>query len=193
MGRLSRYGPSRSAGLLGSSPSIVRRCRSRTRWAIRACSARLVARARPHELPRMPIVLQDRLLGVVASAGARPSGSTRTSASSSRAFVAQAAVAIRNAGLLRPDGPAPGADPALLEVAEILNASLDPRQMLKRACVKSPRSAASIAARWSAGTTMASPRSCSQYADGRRDSPCGSDSRSSAPIPPPTCPPIPSS
>jgi GAF domain-containing protein/CheY-like chemotaxis protein len=117
----------------------------------------------------MPIVLQDRLLGVVALCGRAPFRLDADERELLESFVAQAAVAIRNAGLYAQTAQRLEQTRALLEVAEILSASLDPKQMLKRACVKIAqvcRVDRCSVERWSDdGVTPL----MSQYADGRRD------------------------
>jgi GAF domain-containing protein/CheY-like chemotaxis protein len=118
----------------------------------------------------MPIVLQDRLLGVVALCGRAPFRLDADERELLESFVAQAAVAIRNAGLYAQTAQRLEQTRALLQVAEILNASLDPQQMLKRACVKIAqvcRVDRCSVERWNEdGVTPL----MSQYADGRRDS-----------------------
>jgi GAF domain-containing protein/CheY-like chemotaxis protein len=118
----------------------------------------------------MPIVLQDRLLGVVALCGRAPFRLGADERELLESFVAQAAVAIRNAGLYAQTAQRLEQTRALLEVAEILSASLDPKQMLKRACVKIAqvcRVDCCSVERWSDdGVTPL----MSQYADGRPDS-----------------------
>ena len=118
----------------------------------------------------MPIVLQDRLLGVVALCGRAPFRLDADERELLESFVAQAAVAIRNAGLYAQTAQRLEQTRALLQVAEILNASLDPQQMLKRACVKIAqvcRVDRCSVERWNDdGVTPL----MSQYADGRRDS-----------------------
>jgi GAF domain-containing protein/CheY-like chemotaxis protein len=84
----------------------------------------------------MPILLQDQLLGVVVLCGRVPFKLNTDERDLLESFVAQAAVAIRNAGLYAQTAQRLEQTRALLEVAEILNSSLDPKQMLKRACVK---------------------------------------------------------
>jgi len=117
----------------------------------------------------MPILLQDRLLGVVALCGRVPFKLNTDERELLESFVAQAAVAIRNAGLYAQTAQRLEQTRALLEVAEILNSSLDPKQMLKRACVKIAQvcrvDRCSVES-WSGDGILPL---MSQYADGRRE------------------------
>ncbi len=80
----------------------------------------------------VPIVLQDQLLGVLALSGRAPFRLGPDERELLESFVAQAAVAIRNAGLYAQTSRRLEQTRALLEVAEILNSTLEPRHMLKQ-------------------------------------------------------------
>ena len=79
----------------------------------------------------MPILLQGQLLGVLALCGRAPFAFGDDEKELLESFVAQAAVAIRNAGLYAQTAQRLEQTRALLEVAEILNSTLEPRRMLK--------------------------------------------------------------
>jgi GAF domain-containing protein/ActR/RegA family two-component response regulator/anti-sigma regulatory factor (Ser/Thr protein kinase) len=79
----------------------------------------------------VPIVLQDQLLGVLALCGRAPFAFGADEKGLLESFVAQAAVAIRNAGLYAQTAQRLEQTRALLGVAEILNTTLEPRRMLK--------------------------------------------------------------
>ncbi|HEY4912154.1 MAG TPA: GAF domain-containing protein, partial [Methylomirabilota bacterium] len=79
----------------------------------------------------VPIVLQDQLLGVLALCGRAPFAFGVDEKELLESFVAQAAVAIRNAGLYAQTAQRLEQTRALLGVAEILNTTLEPRRMLK--------------------------------------------------------------
>src|SRR6266536_2441883 len=117
----------------------------------------------------VPIVLQHQLLGVLALCGRAPFQLGSDERELLESFVAQAAVAIRNAGLYAQTSQRLAQTRALLEVAEILNSSLDPKQMLKRACVKIAQvcrvDRCSVES-WSGDGILPL---MSQYADGRRE------------------------
>jgi GAF domain-containing protein len=90
---------------------------------------------REHELTSflgVPIVLQDSLLGVLALCGRAPLRLGSDERELLESFVAQAAVAIRNAGLYAQTAQRLQQTRSLLEVAEILNSTLEPRRMLKQ-------------------------------------------------------------
>jgi GAF domain-containing protein/ActR/RegA family two-component response regulator len=79
----------------------------------------------------LPIVLQDQLLGVLSLCGRAPFAFGPDERELLESFVAQAAVAIRNAGLYAQTTQRLEQTRALLGVAEILNSTLEPRRMLK--------------------------------------------------------------
>ena len=79
----------------------------------------------------VPIVLQDQLLGVIALCGRAPFAFGADEKELLESFVAQAAVAIRNAGLYAQTAQRLEQTRALLGVTEILNTTLEPRRMLK--------------------------------------------------------------
>jgi GAF domain-containing protein len=80
----------------------------------------------------VPIVLQDQLLGVLALCGRAPLRLGPDERELIESFVAQAAVAIRNAGLYAQTTQRLEQTRALLDVAEILNSTIEPRRMLKQ-------------------------------------------------------------
>jgi len=80
----------------------------------------------------VPILLQDSLLGVLALCGRAPLRLGPDERELIESFVAQAAVAIRNAGLYAQTTQRLEQTRSLLEVAEILNSTLEPRRMLKQ-------------------------------------------------------------
>ncbi|HYB44232.1 MAG TPA: GAF domain-containing protein, partial [Candidatus Methylomirabilis sp.] len=84
----------------------------------------------------MPIVFQDSLLGVLTLNDPAP---FRLAADDERlleGFVSQAAVAIRNTRLYAETSQRLAETRALLEVAEVLNSTLDPRRVLKQVAIK---------------------------------------------------------
>jgi len=98
---------------------------------------RLVAEAwwRAHGLTSflgVPILLEDSLLGVLALNGRAPLRLGPDELELIESFVAQAAVAIRNAGLYAQTTQRLDQTRSLLDVTEILNSSLDPRRLLKQ-------------------------------------------------------------
>jgi len=117
----------------------------------------------------VPIVLQEQLLGVLALCGRAPLRLGSDGRELLESFVAQAAVAIRNAGLYAQTAQRLRQTRSLLEVAEILNSTLEPRRMLKQVAQR-------IAAvcgvdrcsieRWEGDRVIPL---MSQFADGRKD------------------------
>ena len=79
----------------------------------------------------VPIILQDQLLGVLSMCGRAPFDFGAEEKELLESFVAQAAVAIRNAGLYAQTAQRLEQTRALLDVAEVLNSTLEPRRMLK--------------------------------------------------------------
>jgi GAF domain-containing protein/ActR/RegA family two-component response regulator len=95
--------------------------------------------ARAHGLTGMvalPIVLQSSLLGVLALYSRTPVSFGRDEQSLLESFAAQAAIALEHARLYAQTARRLEETRALLEVAEILNATLDSRQLLKRVTIK---------------------------------------------------------
>jgi GAF domain-containing protein/CheY-like chemotaxis protein len=84
----------------------------------------------------VPILLQDSVLGVLTMNGAAPFQFTPDEESLLESFAAQAAVALRHARLYGDTTRRLDETRALLEVVEILNSTLDPRQLLKRVTIK---------------------------------------------------------
>ncbi|MEX2147017.1 MAG: GAF domain-containing protein, partial [Candidatus Rokuibacteriota bacterium] len=92
-----------------------------------------------HGLPWItayPITIGDRLLGAFSVHRAASSPVTPETASLMGSLAAQAAVALENARLYSETSRRLAETRALLEVAEILNSTLDSRQLLKRVAVK---------------------------------------------------------
>jgi GAF domain-containing protein/ActR/RegA family two-component response regulator len=83
-----------------------------------------------------PIVIGERVLGAFAVHRATPLPETPETASLMGTLAAQAAVALDNARLYSETTRRLAQTRALLEVAEILNSTLDARQLLKRLAVK---------------------------------------------------------
>ena len=79
----------------------------------------------------VPIILQDQLLGVLSMCGRAPFDFGADEKELLESFVAQAAVAIRNAGIYAQTAQSLEQTRALLDVAEVLNSTLEPRRMLK--------------------------------------------------------------
>jgi len=79
----------------------------------------------------VPIILQDQLLGVLSMCGRAPFDFGADEKELLESFVAQAAVAIRNAGIYAQTAQRLEQTRALLDVAEVLNSTLEPRSMLK--------------------------------------------------------------
>ena len=135
---------------------------------------RLLAEAwwREHSLTSflgVPIVLQDQLLGVLALCGRAPFRLGPGESELLESFVAQAAVAIRNAGLYAQTTQRLEQTRALLEVAEILNSTLEPRRMLKQVTQRIAevcRVDRCSIERWEGDRVIPL---MSQYADGRRE------------------------
>jgi GAF domain-containing protein len=136
--------------------------------------SRLLAEAwwREHGLTSflgVPIVLQDQLLGVLALCGRTPFRLGPDERELLESFVAQAAVAIRNAGLYAQTSQRLAQTRALLEVAEILNSTLEPRHMLKQVAQRIAQvcrvDRCSIE-RWEGDHVIPL---MSQFADGRRE------------------------
>ncbi|MGH7391826.1 MAG: GAF domain-containing protein [Candidatus Rokuibacteriota bacterium] len=84
----------------------------------------------------VPILLQGTLLGVLALGAGHPLRFDADDEALLDSFVAQAAVALDHARLYAETRRRLAETRALLEVAEILNSTLDPRQLLKRAAIK---------------------------------------------------------
>jgi GAF domain-containing protein/ActR/RegA family two-component response regulator len=80
----------------------------------------------------VPILLQDQLLGVLALCGRAPFQLGPDERELLESFVAQAAVAIRNAGLYSQTAERLEQTRSLLEVAEILNSTLEQPRMLRQ-------------------------------------------------------------
>jgi GAF domain-containing protein/CheY-like chemotaxis protein len=83
-----------------------------------------------------PIAIGERLLGAFSVHRAASSPVTPDTASLMGSLAAQAAVALENARLYSETSRRLAETRALLEVAEILNSTLDSRQLLKRVAVK---------------------------------------------------------
>jgi GAF domain-containing protein/ActR/RegA family two-component response regulator len=117
----------------------------------------------------VPIVAQDSLLGVLSLNGRGPIHLSEDDAQLLESFVAQAGVAIRNAGLYGETRGRLEESRALLEVTEILNSTLDARRLLREVAIKIAQvcrvDRCSIQ-RWVAGRVVPL---MSQYADGRPD------------------------
>ena len=117
----------------------------------------------------VPILLQDSLLGVLTLNGRRPIRLGPDDQQLLESFVAQAGVAIRNAGLYGETRGRLEESRALLEVAEILNSTLDSRRLLREVTMKIAQvcrvDRCSIQ-RWVDGRVVPL---MSQFADGRQD------------------------
>ncbi len=128
--------------------------------------------AASHALPSLlavPIIVQDSLLGVLTANGRGPIRLGPDDRQLLDTFVAQAGVAIRNAGLYGETRGRLEESRALLEVAEILNSTLDSRRLLREVAIKIAQvcrvDRCSIQ-RWVDGRVVPL---MSQYADGRQD------------------------
>ena len=84
----------------------------------------------------VPIVVQETLLGVLTLNGREPIRLTPDDEQLLESFVAQAGVAIRNAGLYGETRGRLEESRALLEVAEILNSTLDSKRLLREVAMK---------------------------------------------------------
>ncbi|MGH7308456.1 MAG: GAF domain-containing protein, partial [Candidatus Rokuibacteriota bacterium] len=84
----------------------------------------------------VPLLLQDSLLGVLTLLGPGPFQFTPDEESLLESFAAQAAIALEHARLYSDTTRRLDETRALLEVVEILNSTLDPRQLLKRVAIK---------------------------------------------------------
>jgi GAF domain-containing protein/CheY-like chemotaxis protein len=128
--------------------------------------------AAAHGLPSLlavPILVQDSLLGVLTLNGRGPIRLGADDQQLLESFVAQAGVAIRNAGLYGETRGRLEESRALLEVAEILNSTLDSKRLLREVAIKIAQvcrvDRCSIQ-RWVDGRVVPL---MSQYADGRSD------------------------
>jgi GAF domain-containing protein len=117
----------------------------------------------------VPIIFQDSLLGVLTLSGAGPSDLGADDRGLVESFVGQAAVAIRNTRLYAETTRHLEETRAMLEVAEILNSTLDPQRVLKRVAIKIAQvcrvDRCSIE-RWDGDRVTPL---MSQFADGRKD------------------------
>jgi GAF domain-containing protein len=117
----------------------------------------------------VPILLQDSLLGVLTLNGRGPIRLGPDDRRLLESFVAQAGVAIRNAGLYGEIRGRLEESRALLEVAELLNSTLDSKRLLREVTMKIAQlcrvDRCSIQ-RWVEGRVVPL---MSQYADGRQD------------------------
>jgi GAF domain-containing protein/ActR/RegA family two-component response regulator len=117
----------------------------------------------------VPIQLQDQLLGVLSLCGRAPFTFGADEKELLESFVAQAAVAIRNAGLYAQTAQRLEQTRALLGVAEILNTTLEPRRMLKEVAQRIAQvchvDRCSLE-RWEGDRVLPL---MSQFADGRRE------------------------
>ncbi|HEY7652140.1 MAG TPA: GAF domain-containing protein, partial [Methylomirabilota bacterium] len=117
----------------------------------------------------VPILVQDSLLGVLTLNGRRPIRLGPDDQQLLESFVAQAGVAIRNAGLYGETRGRLEESRALLEVAEILNSTLDSKRLLREVAMKIAQvcrvDRCSIQ-RWVDGRVVPL---MSQFADGHQD------------------------
>ena len=117
----------------------------------------------------VPILVQDALLGVLMLVGKGPIRLGADDQQLLESFVAQAGVAIRNAGLYGETRGRLEESRALLEVAEILNSTLDSKRLLRQVAMKIAQlcrvDRCSIQ-RWVDGRVVPL---MSQFADGRQD------------------------
>ncbi len=117
----------------------------------------------------VPIVLQESLLGVLSLVGRQPIRLSPDDQQLLESFVAQAGVAIRNAGLYGETRGRLEESRALLEVAEILNSTLDSKRLLREVTMKIAQvcrvDRCSIQ-RWVDGRVVPL---MSQFADGHQD------------------------
>ena len=117
----------------------------------------------------VPIIVQDSLLGVLTLNGRGPIRLGPDDQQILDSFVAQAGVAIRNAGLYGETRGRLEQSRALLDVAEILNSTLDSKRLLREVTIKIAQvcrvDRCSIQ-RWVDGRVVPL---MSQYADGRQD------------------------
>ena len=117
----------------------------------------------------VPIIFQDSLLGVLTLNGPALSDLGADDKSLVESFVSQAAVAIRNTRLYAEATRHLEETRAMLEVAEILNSTLDPRRVLKQVAIKIAhvcRVDRCTIERWDGDRVIPL---MSQFADGRRD------------------------
>jgi len=117
----------------------------------------------------VPIMLQDTLLGVLTLNDPSPLHLSADDESLLESFVSQAAVAIRNTRRYAETARHLEETRALLEVAEILNSTLDPERVLKQVAIKIAqmcRVDRCTIERWDGDRVIPL---MSQFADGRRD------------------------
>jgi GAF domain-containing protein/CheY-like chemotaxis protein len=128
------------------------------------------ARHQLTSLLSVPIIAQDTLQGVLSLNGRGPIRLGPDDQQILDSFVAQAGVAIRNAGLYGETRGRLEESRALLEIAEILNSTLDSRRLLREVTMKIAQlcqvDRCSIQ-RWEHGRVVPL---MSQFADGRQDS-----------------------
>jgi GAF domain-containing protein/ActR/RegA family two-component response regulator/anti-sigma regulatory factor (Ser/Thr protein kinase) len=84
----------------------------------------------------VPILFQDSLLGVLTLNGRKPLRLGHDDLQLLDSFIAQASVAIRNARLYTDTSRRLAETRALLELAEILNSTLEPGRLLKQVAIK---------------------------------------------------------
>jgi GAF domain-containing protein/CheY-like chemotaxis protein len=117
----------------------------------------------------VPIIFQDSLLGVLTLNDPVPLRLDADDEKLLESFVSQAAVAIRNTRLYAATAKHLEETRALLEVAEILNSTLDPRRLLKQVAIKVAqvcRVDRCTIERWDGDRVIPL---MSQFADGRAD------------------------
>ncbi|HEV8472752.1 MAG TPA: GAF domain-containing protein [Methylomirabilota bacterium] len=119
-------------------------------------------------LTAYPIVIGERVLGAFAVHRTAPSAVTPETASLMGSLAAQAAVALENARLYAATSRRLTETRALLEVAEILNSTLDARQRLKRVAMKAAQVCAVDRCSIELWDGDRLRPLMSQYADGRR-------------------------
>src|SRR6185312_11558206 len=128
------------------------------------------ARHQLTSLLSVPIIAQDTLQGVLSLNGRGPIRLGPDDQQILDSFVAQAGVAIRNAGLYGETRGRLEESRALLEIAEILNSTLDSQRILRQVAIKIAQlcqvDRCSIQ-RWEHGRVVPL---MSQFADGRQDS-----------------------
>ena len=117
----------------------------------------------------VPILVQDSLLGVLTLNGRGPIRLEPADQQLLESFVAQAGVAIRNAGLYGETRGRLEESRALLEVAEILNSTLDSKLLLREVTMKIARLCRVDRCSIQRSVEGRVVPLMSQYADGRQD------------------------
>ncbi len=117
----------------------------------------------------VPLIRHETLLGVLTLNGQAAFHFSADEENLLESFAAQAAIALEHARLYGDTTRRLDETRALLEVVEILNSTLDPRQLLKRVAVKIAQVCRVDRCSIERGTNQRLVPVCSQFADGHAD------------------------